>query len=82
MNEKSIYSEVETLKTYEFMVILVDLITDSYEVLTFTVEAFEPMGAYTLAIHRVWNIIKTTEGYENKIIRHITMDIDNYKKGE
>ena len=82
MNENVFIPKVEALKTHEFMVILVDLVTDSYEVLTFTVEAYGPMDAYTLVLHRAWNIIKTTEGYENKIIRHITMDIDNYRKGD
>lgn len=73
--------KVEALKTHEFMVMLVDLVTDSYEILTFNVEAYGPMDAYNLALHRAWSIIKTTEGYENKIIRSIMMGIENYKKG-
>lgn len=81
MNENVFIPKVEALKTHEFMILLVDTITDSYEIITFNVEAYGPMDAYTLALHRAWRIIKTTEGYENKIIRSIMMDIDNYKKG-
>lgn len=81
MNENAFIPKIEALKTHEFTVILVDLITDSHEVITFNVEAYGPMDAYTLALHRAWRIIKMTEGYENKIIRHIMMDIDIYKKG-
>ncbi len=81
MNENIFIPKAEALKTHEFMVILVDTITDSYEVITFNVEAYGPMDAYNLALHRAWSIIKTTEGYENKIIRSIMMDIENYKKG-